>query len=103
METYTLINVLVFLKNQQQTEYRGIEAIFEILEDKRIPEEEKMPIILSVLRQLGLEEDFVHEPYDPFSEEPEPKERIRRFQPYRVDQFRIPILDCVIPYDCILN
>jgi hypothetical protein len=103
METYTLINVLMFLKNQQQSEYFGIEAIFEIIEDKLIPEEEKMGIVIMILRKLGLEEEFTYEPFDLASEEDEPAEKIRRFMPYRVDQFRIPIMDSIISYDCVLN
>lgn len=103
METYTLINVLMFLKNQQLDQYKGIDAIFNIIETNDIPEEEKMAVILAVLRKLGLEEEYVFEACDPELEEPESEERIRRFVPFRVDQFRIKIMDSIIAYDCVLN
>ena len=103
METYTLISVLMFLKNQQEDKYRGIETIFQIIEDKRIPEEQKIEIVLMALRRLGLEEEYAYEPVDLISDEQESEKRIKRFMPYRVDQFRIPIMDSIISYECVLN
>lgn len=100
METYTILNLLMFLKAQQKNEYRGIDAIFEILEDKRIPEAEKMPVVLSILRQLGLEEEECFEPDHICSNH---EDQIRSFVPFRIDRFRIPILNSLIPYDAVLN
>lgn len=91
----------MFLKTQQKNEYRGIEAIFEILEDQRVPEHEKMPIVLSVLRQFGLEEECKIEPTRNDIDESE--NSTRYFMPYRIDKLSIPILNCVIPYTAILN
>lgn len=104
METYTIINLLIFLKNQQKDEYRGIEALFEILEDQRIPPEDKMPIALAIFHQLGLEEEYDERLLQTgVTGLPNSGESIKCYMPYKMDCLRIPILNCVIPYDCILN
>lgn len=89
METYTLINLLTFFKNQQKHGYNAIEAILEILEDEGTPEHIKPDVVLSILRQFGLMESGL--------------EYQERIIPYQMDCLKIPIINHIIEYDCILN
>lgn len=100
METYSIIDLLTFLKGQQMNEYRGIEAIFEIIEDRRIPEEEKIAIVLSILRQLGLHEQLTEECFDIERSIDDP---IKQFIPFRMDRLEVPILNTSVMIDTILN
>lgn len=54
METYSLADMLIFLRAQQLNRYHGLDAIFAFMDNENIPDKDKMTVLISVLQELGL-------------------------------------------------
>lgn len=61
MDTYTLIDLLLFLREQQKNNYHNIDVLIEIFNRKDIPPMRKRALILTGLRHLDLQECYVFE------------------------------------------
>jgi len=53
-DTYTLIDILLFLKGQKELDFQGIKVLIEIFENDSLNDNRKRLLIITGLRELGL-------------------------------------------------
>jgi|GEM_PF-5836041 len=53
-DTYTLIDILLFLKGQKELDFQGIKVLIEIFENDSLNDKRKRLLIITGLRELGL-------------------------------------------------
>lgn len=56
METYYLNTLIFFLSSQQEMGYRGIKRILRLIDDDKISDMRKRKMLITLLRNLGLNE-----------------------------------------------
>jgi hypothetical protein len=51
---YNIYSIIIFLKNQRDLGYRAVESVLNMIDDEKMPDEEKKEHILRAFRNAGL-------------------------------------------------
>lgn len=100
MKTFTLEQLIAFLKLQQTNNYHGIDVMIEVMNDERIPLDDRTQVVLSVFEELEL---FTEPEPEVIFPAPADLDEVKSYIGFQTDEFCLDIMNGEMFFKIVLN